>query len=379
MPREIIKLAQKLIQINSCNPPGDEREITSFIKNYLKKLGVSSKIYEFKSRRQNIVCKIKSQLSRKKILLTPHTDTVPAAGKWRYPPLGGIIKRGRIYGRGATDCKGNCAVALYLIKRIKEKNIRFKNLDLVFAFCGDEETGSHYGIKPLTRYLKNIDYGLVLDANDFSIIIAQKGLLHIKVEVFGKEAHGAYPHRGKNAVEKAIDIAKEIKDTLFKEGWPRHHLLKKPTLNIGKFHGGEKVNIVPRYCCFEMDIRWLPKMDEKAILSRIRKIIKKAAVPYKLKVIAQQKPIEVDKNSFLIKTMKEVLRKEKIFSPIKASFGATVINFLADKGIESFAFGFGSGGTAHSQDEYIKITNLTRGVKVLEEYLKRIDEKIDKT
>jgi acetylornithine deacetylase/succinyl-diaminopimelate desuccinylase-like protein len=50
-----------------------------------------------------------------------------------------------------------------------------------------------------------------------------------------------------------------------------------------------------------------------------------------------------------------------------------VINFLQDKGIESFAFGFGSKGQAHVKNEYVKINNLYKGVEVLEDYVKELD------
>ncbi|MCM8787660.1 MAG: M20/M25/M40 family metallo-hydrolase, partial [Candidatus Omnitrophica bacterium] len=58
------------------------------------------------------------------------------------------------------------------------------------------------------------------------------------------------------------------------------------------------------------------------------------------------------------------------------SFGATVINFLKEKNIEAFSFGFGTSGTAHTKDEYVKIDNLLLGIEVLEEYVKVLDKAI---
>ncbi|UCD14842.1 MAG: ArgE/DapE family deacylase [Candidatus Omnitrophota bacterium] len=369
--KELVTLLQKLIKIDSQNPPGNEKEITFFIRDYLKKLQIPFKIYEFKKNRLNLVCHLHSKKSRKALLFTPHTDTVPASGDWKFPALSGKVYKGRIYGRGATDCKVNVAACLALIKALKKKNIVLDNLDLVFAFCGDEETGSLLGIKPVVNHLKDIDYGIVLDAGEFDIIVAQKGLLHLRVELFGKEAHGAYPQRGINAVEKGVRILTDLLKHKF--SYRKHALLKKPTLNIGKFQGGDKVNIVAGYAFFDLDIRYLPSMKESQITKDLEKIIKRYKIRYKIKILARQSPIEIDKNSFLIKVLGKCLREHRIPVKFKPSFGATVINFLEDKGIETFSFGFGSKGCAHIKNEYVKISNLYRGVRVLEDFLTAAD------
>jgi succinyl-diaminopimelate desuccinylase len=371
MKETVISLLQKLIKIDSQNPPGNERKIILFIRDYLKNLGVRSKIYEFSKNRLNLVCVLPSRTSKKKIIFTPHVDTVPISGHWRYGPFSGQLHQGRLYGRGATDCKVNVAAALYLIKKLREEKTILNNIDLIFAFTADEETGSYKGMAPLAKYLKGADYAVVLDSDEFDIVVAQKGLLHLRVELFGKEAHGAYPERGINAVEKGVFILNEIlrKKTAYKF----HPLLKKPTLNIGRFSGGDKVNVVAGYAFFELDIRYLPLMDKAEIIKSIENIIRKYKIPYKVKIISQQTPIEINKNMPAIKVLRKVLKENKIKGNFAPSFGATVINFLKDKGVESFAFGFGSKGNAHAKNEYVKISNLDKGVKALEDYIRRLD------
>ena len=376
MNRELITLTQKLINIDSSNPPGKEKEVISFIQSYLAELGVPSKIYEFKKERPNLICAINSINRRKKIVLTPHIDTVPVTGCWRFGPFSGKVYKGRIYGRGATDDKGNAAVALYLIKILKQEKILLKNLDLVFAFTADEETGSDYGIKPLLKKLRGVDYGIVLDSGEFDIVVAQKGLLHIKIEIFGKEAHGAYPERGINAIEKSVYI---LKDILKEKLTPHAHpLLKETTVNIGTIQGGEKVNIVAGYNSFELDIRYIPPFKKEMIIKKIRKIIERYKVRYKIQILASQEPLQIRKTHFLIKELKRVLRHYRITPCCKPSFGATVINFLKDKGIDTFAFGFGSKGCAHTTNEYVKIDNLVKGVKILKTYLLQLDALFEK-
>jgi succinyl-diaminopimelate desuccinylase len=371
MKDDLVTLTQRLIKIDSSNPPGKEKEIAWFIRDYLKGLGLRPKIYQFSRGRPNVVCKLTSKYGKKRLLLTPHIDTVPPTGRWRFPPLSAKVWRGKIYGRGATDDKANVAVALYLIKVLKQKGINLDNLDLVFAFTVDEETGSQFGIKPLLKHLKRIDYGVVLDSNEFEVIVAQKGLLHLRVEVFGKEAHGAYPERGVNAIEKSVYILKDIIEEKFTS--QTHPLLKRPTINIGRIGGGDKVNIVAGYNFFELDIRYIPSMSEDSIIERIKKIIERHHKRYKVKILAHQRPGEFRKDHFLIRVLRRVLNRYRIKPQYKASFGATVITFLKDRGIEGFCFGFGSRGCAHATNEYVRIRNLHQGVRVLEDYLRKLD------
>ena len=396
-----VALLKRLIQIDSTNPPGNTEKIAAFIKKYLKELRVPCQTFTFKKGLVNLVCRVGSKNSRKTILFTPHIDTVPATGTWRHGPLSGKISGGKIFGRGSSDCKINVAAALELLRLFKTGKIALNNLDLVFAFCCDEETGSAWGTIPLVKKLGAIDYGVVLDADEFEMITAQKGLLHLRVELFGKEAHGAYPERGRSAVEAGVRILSEIMDKAFLEepaggddlvqmslrddfakaatsgfSFRRHPLLKKPTLNVGRFCGGDKVNIVAGDAFFELDFRYLPGMRKEDIIATLTRVIKKHHIPYRLKTLAWQDAIEIDKNLISLVTLKEVLKSHKITPRLKASFGATVINFLQDQGIKSFAFGFGSSGTAHAKNEYARISHLKKGAAVLLDYVKTLDNKL---
>ena len=145
----ITKLIQKLIQIPSENPPGDESRIARFVEKELKKSGLKTKLYEFKKNRTNVVG-ILDFGAKKSVLLSPHLDTVPAGRNWKYPPFSGKIVSGKVFGRGATDCKGNLAAALEALQSITEDKIKL-NCNVIFAATADEETGSSLGLIPLLK------------------------------------------------------------------------------------------------------------------------------------------------------------------------------------------------------------------------------------
>ena len=365
--KRLIKLTQKLIRINSENPPGDEYRIARFVEDYLGALGLKAKIYEFKKRRSNVIAELRGA-SKHSLLLTPHLDTVPAGGSWRFPPFSARIYKNKIYGRGATDCKANLACALEVIKSLIEDKTEL-DYNLIFAATADEESGSDLGLIPLLNNgILTPDAAVVLDSDDFDIVVTQKGLLHIKIKIQGKKAHGAYPWHGINAIDTAIKIIGALK--MRKPRYPKNEYLRPPTMNVGTIKGGDKVNIVADWCEVELDFRFLPGMSGEKLLQEIKNITRKYSRKFKIEVEGIQKPYEINKHHSLVSSLIRAMRKLKIKPKIKGSEGATVITFFQGKGIPAVATGFGSGGTAHTSDEYVKIGNLYLGALALEEFLK---------
>jgi succinyl-diaminopimelate desuccinylase len=375
----LIRLTQKLIRINSSNPPGNESEIARFIKDYLSALNLETKIYEFKKNRSNLVAILAGKDNRRSLLISPHLDTVPAGGNWKVNPFSGQIKNKRIYGLGATDCKGNLACALEAINSIVEDKVRL-DYKLIFCATADEETGSGLGLIPLLHEgILKPDVAIILDADDSDIIVTQKGLIHLKVKIQGKRAHGAYPWRGINAIDIAIDIIKEIKAHKF--SYTKQKYLRPPTLNVGTIKGGDKVNIVADWCEFELDFRFLPGTKAKDILNILNAIIKKEVKKFsrrdrapkiagKMEIEGIQEPYFINQKHPLIMYLVRAMKNVKACPSIKGSEGATVITFFRHKNIPAVATGFGTGGQAHVTDEYVKIRNLYKGALALVEFLK---------
>lgn len=93
-----------------------------------------------------------------------HADVVPAAGVWEYPPFGGEIHNGRIYGRGAMDDKGPTIAAFYAVLAIKESGLPLsKNITQI---VGGHEEGGYFPC--LRHYIENAEripsHGIVPDS-----------------------------------------------------------------------------------------------------------------------------------------------------------------------------------------------------------------------
>jgi succinyl-diaminopimelate desuccinylase len=371
----LIKTLQALIGINSENPTGSEQEIAVWVSAYLKALGITSRLHVFRKGRPNVLARIKSPArtaTRRSLLITPHLDTVPAGDGWHYGPFAGKISGNRIYGLGATDCKGNLAVALEAIHSLCEDGVRL-GYDLMFAATADEESGSAHGLLPLIRRgLMKVDAAVVLDADDCEIIIAQKGLMHITVTVEGKKAHGAYPWLGVNAIDKSIAVLSEMRifmDRLSRSCAGKNKYLRPPTMNIGTIKGGDKVNVVAGKCEFELDFRFLPGMTPGRILAALKAIAARHCRTHRVRIDDIQRPYTIAAAHPLVTGLARAMAESGVRPRISGSEGATVITFFQDKGIPAIATGFGCKGAAHMADEYAEISKLYKGAAVLERFL----------
>ncbi|MFX0145108.1 MAG: M20/M25/M40 family metallo-hydrolase, partial [Candidatus Hodarchaeota archaeon] len=102
---EYIDFLKKIVQSESYNPPGNEKNVALEIEKYLRNEGIQCEIFSFGENRANLVATLNDNFEDKNLLYNGHMDVVPPGSleEWKYPPLSAIIKRKRIYGRGTAD------------------------------------------------------------------------------------------------------------------------------------------------------------------------------------------------------------------------------------------------------------------------------------
>ncbi|MGE5309341.1 MAG: M20 family metallopeptidase [Deltaproteobacteria bacterium] len=360
-------LIRTLIAIDSQNPPGNESAIARFVCSYLRKMGLEPRTVEYAKDRTNVLCRMAGG-GPGTLLLTPHLDTVPAGKGWKRDPFNAVLEKGRLYGLGTTDCKGNLACTLEAMNSLIDERVRLR-YDILFAATADEESGSVLGLEPLLKdgTLKP-DAAVVLDVEDFHIIVAQKGLMHVRLRVKGKRAHGAYPWNGENAIDVMAAILCDLKK--FRPAYRKNPYLREPTVNAGTIKGGDKINVVADWCEVELDLRFLPGMRPAALLSGLKTAARRHARKFEVEVLGVQQPYEIGEGHRLVTQMKKAMTSRGIRPMLKGSEGATVISFFQKAGIPSIATGFGTEGNCHVNDEYVKADNLFRGAGVIEEFLR---------
>jgi succinyl-diaminopimelate desuccinylase len=300
-----IELTQELVRINSENPPGNEKQVAKFIKDFLEDLKISAELIEFEKNRVNLVASIGNGDG---LMLNGHMDTVPVGDirNWKYDPFEGKVLNGKIYGRGTSDMKGGIAAILTAVKNLAKEKFKRK---LLLTFVADEEVslkGSKYLIENRKEMFKDIKYGLVAECNDMSLTIAQKGITDIRVKFKGKAAHGSKPELGDNAIYKAADFIQELRKLIIKLKNKENLILGSGTINVGTIRGGTKINVVPDYCEIEIDRRLIPGETPTIAVNQIKNLLKKLKLKAEVILEVNRLPMQIDKNLELIKILNRI-------------------------------------------------------------------------
>jgi len=200
-------------------------ECAKLVSKLLKKSGISSEILRLKKNVAPIVFgEITSKQNPEKTLMFyNHYDVQPAEpfDLWDDPPFSGTRKGNKIFGRGATDDKGE------LITRIKAVEACLKTTgdvpcNVKFVIEGEEETGSAHIEDYLKKYKKKFscdgviwEFGYV-DAKNRPIIgLGMKGLLFVELSVKEsiRDAHSSLAVLIKNPAWRLIDAIKTLRDS----------------------------------------------------------------------------------------------------------------------------------------------------------------------
>ncbi|MEE9323923.1 MAG: ArgE/DapE family deacylase [Candidatus Aenigmarchaeota archaeon] len=364
----MIKLLGKLIAADTTNPPGNEWRAAEVVREFFKKEKIRYRIFEKEKGRTNILGYIGK--GKPRLIIACHLDVVPAGNGWKTDPFKMKVKGGKIYGRGSNDDKGPAASMLIVGKILKKFEKKLKG-QVILACVADEERGSKYGMYYLLEEGKlKGEYGIVPDIERRmrKIDIAEKGLLHLKITSFGKQAHGSRPEQGVNAIWNMIEFLNIFRKYRMK--FRKHWLLSDPTNNLGVIKGGSVVNIVPGECEVLLDFRYVPSQKAKNIMKDIKNMFKQVRkknkkARFKLEITDSQKPVEVEKDNILVRTIrkhaKKVIGKEPGLIGLP---GTTVVKPLVENGI--LAVGYSPGEeVAHMANEYISIRELSEFSKVL--------------
>jgi succinyl-diaminopimelate desuccinylase len=262
-----LELAAELIRFDTINPPGQEAACTAHLARLLTAAGFRCEEVPLAEGRPNLIARIGGNNEKPPIAFTGHTDTVPlGAQDWTVPPHGGIIKDGRLWGRGASDMKSG--VAAFVVAATNLAHRLEGTPGVVLYITAGEETGSEGAFVLARRGMRGEAGALVVaEPSDNRPFCGHKGALWLKATTRGVTAHGSMPDKGVNAVYAAARAVMRLET--FDFNIARHAVMGAPTLNVGNFHGGLNVNSVPDRAEVGIDIRTLPGMQHARLLDQL--------------------------------------------------------------------------------------------------------------
>ena len=306
------------------------------------------------------------------VMLSGHTDVVPVKGQdWRSDPFTVVEKGSALYGRGTADMKGFIATVLAYVPELVTANLL---TPVHLAFSYDEEIGC-VGVRRLLHMMEGMPSKpamcIVGEPTSMHVVNAHKGKLAQRVRVSGLEAHSGLPHLGINAVDYAAELivfirklAQELKENgPCEEGFEVAHT----TIHTGTVNGGTALNIVPKACELDFEIRNIPGQNPEPLLRQIVEYARNELEP-EMKAVHEQCGYEFEHlpsypgmftppDADVIDFVKHLTTAEGVK---KITFGTEGGLFTECLGIPTVVCGPGSIEQAHKPDEFISLEQVER-------------------
>jgi succinyl-diaminopimelate desuccinylase len=268
---DVLALAQRLIRIDTVNPPGDERRCAEVVGRLLEDGGFAVATHEFAPGRTSLVAR-RGGASAAPLCFTGHLDVVPLGRRtWLRDPFAAETDGGRLYGRGSTDMKGGIAALVVAALEIAPHLRGGPGLSLVIT--AGEETLSE-GARHLIGVPGALgDAGAVVVAEPTGNYphVGHKGIFWLDARVTGVTAHASTPEHGVNAIYRMAEAVRRLQHVSFDV--PPHPLLGSPTLNVGTCHGGLNKNSVPDAAELGIDVRTIPGQHQADVMARLAAVL----------------------------------------------------------------------------------------------------------
>lgn len=414
---------QGYLRIASDTPEGEARA-AAYLADILHREGVATQLLVSPEGRTSLYARLEADGGAPEsaageagaLVLTHHTDVVPAGNDWTRQPYGGEIKNGRLYGRGALDIKSLGIAQLAAFVELARSDAPLVR-DVIYLAVADEEKGGLQGTGwTLERHGDLFDdVAAVLGEGGANrtvngralwagIEIAQKRPLWMKATTRGRPGHGSSfnpgsaGHRLISALDRILDRPAEFKVTepariylgalaplhnevyreIFSnldehvppegpgERWiPGLSNLFLDTVQVTVLRAGEKINVIPGEATAEIDVRLLPETDGDAFFHHLQEV---AGPGVKLEVLltappAPHSPIDHAIYRAMAGVFEETAPAVPAFIP-----GFTDSRFFRERGVPAYGVSpfflepqdfIG----IHGPDESIPLDELDRGVE----------------
>lgn len=334
------------------------------------------------------------------VVLSGHTDVVPVEGQpWDTDPFVPTIRDGKLYARGGADMKSFIGVALWLLPRVVEQEL---SDPIHFAFTYDEELGCLGAPRMIEEFVERgvrPQYAIVGEPTLMNIVVAHKAPQRGRLTFRGVPKHSSLAPLGINAVRHAgefIHFFNRLVDDLRDNG-PRKEgfNITYTTGGVNFAQGGSAYNIVADRCVLEYDFRIVPGIDPDDLAERIREYLRTTVEPaleqeidrvrsfggadekalgkvgVDFELLAQVPALNTDADAPIVKFAEELgaVLDGGGESPY-VSYGTEGGQYFA-AGIPAIVCGPGSIAQAHTENEWVELSQIEACERFMIEILKK--------
>lgn len=367
---QVTDICCALVRFKTINPPGDELPAAEYIADRLTEAGFETRLVRHAETRASVIARLAGQGTAPALLFNGHLDVVPpGAAPWQYDPFGAQVADGKIWGRGSADMKGGLAAILTAAQAIAQAKWPLRG-DLIIAATADEEAKME-GARQVAACADwgAIQAAIIAEPTNNQMGLAERGVLWVQLETYGKTAHGAIPHLGENAIMMMAHLLIEL-ERLEIPCTP-HPVLGDFTRSVNVINGGVKTNVVPDHCIATVDMRTVPSQNHQAIIHQVEQLIADLAArlaPFKARVSATYElpPVETSESHPAVQVFARALTSitGRPAIPVRVRFATEAGIYVPTLGVPAIICGPGDPGLAHQPDEHVEIEQLVQAAQL---------------
>jgi succinyl-diaminopimelate desuccinylase len=395
---EIVQFTRDLVRIPTVNPPGDDYEACArFLGEHLARhhfdveyiVADRSDAHSARYPRVNVIGTRRGLGSGPGVHLNGHIDVVPPGSGWTVDPFAGVIRDGRIVGRGVCDMKAGIAAAMFAAEALHRAGVELPGL-LEVSGTVDEESGGFAGVAHLAQIGRiaraRTPFVIIPEPlNVDRICIGHRGVYWFELTIRGQIAHGSMPFLGVSAIEGMTEVLTALRRDLEPALDARVTAMpvvpegaRRATININGIEGGQLVDGLQTPCVADrcravFDRRFLFEETFECAKDELATLIARAlqSVPgirYELRDLMVVDPVRTPEGSPVIGALDGAIRRVLgSDARLVASPGTyDQKHFARIAGIaDCVAYGPGEIELAHQPDESCAIADILKATKVI--------------
>src|SRR5579859_5152007 len=224
---EMVELTRDLIRFPTVNPPGEAYQpCAEYLGERLKARGFEVEYVrasgtpgdEDRYPRINVIARREGEPGPC-VHFNSHIDVVQSGAGWTLDPFEGVVKDGRVYGRGACDMKGGLAASVIAVEALLDSGVELPGA-LEISGTADEESGGYGGVAYLAErgwFSKpRVDHVIIPEPlNVDRVCIGHRGVWWAEIETMGRQAHGSMPFLGDSAIRHMSAVLERFEHDLY--------------------------------------------------------------------------------------------------------------------------------------------------------------------
>jgi len=362
-----VSLLTRMLEIYS--PSGKEGEISSFLAREMESLGFRV----WKDEVGNVIGEIGE--GEPVVLLCGHMDTVEG-----FIPV--RVEGNELYGRGAVDAKASLAAMIVAASSFVKGG--FPGKILVVGVVDEEEGGT--GIKHFVKGKISPDYAIFGEPSGIEkIIFGYKGILNVKITCETPTGHSASPWLFDNAIEKAMDLWRQIQRLHLPEEKLRSRFYSITSCLMKMNGGNASSSVVPSKCNIYVQLRIPPLLTPQRVLKEVKRRIKRfkatnPKVSVRAEVMGSDYAFEADRRSLIVRALSWAIRKTTLnYASLSRKTGTGDMNVLGNAlKIPVVTYGPGDSRLDHTPNEHVDIQEYLDSIQVYRKTLMKLPELVKK-